>query len=157
MISHEEDTCPKLTDEQLEANRRHRGELTLGTNRVPPTYPPNAKRSHYEDKHEDRFFKESHGRSLVPSRERRNYSPPRSSHDHYQSWNNNSVAPRRDLRHDLKDKRETRGKEVWNRIEKTTDRRNSKAGARYHPYHRTHVATNMENDMRQNSHHVWRP
>ncbi|CAA7020954.1 unnamed protein product [Microthlaspi erraticum] len=59
----------------------------------------------------------------------------------------------RDLRQELREKRESRGHEVWNRLE----RKERSTNDRHHPYQRKTDSYRGSRDTRHDSEQVWRP
>ncbi|CAA7024088.1 unnamed protein product [Microthlaspi erraticum] len=157
LLSHEEGTCPNLSEEQRQRNKALRAEQNgipdrNGQNKGRESYKPRVEE--YTDSRSQRTNDDLSYRPRNVYQEAR--SGPPIPQDYYHRGERR-VIRNSDLRHELKEKRETRGKEVWNRIEKPVYNRDHTRGDRYHPYQRPRGGFERSNTQARDSHKVWRP
>lgn len=167
LLSHEEGTCPELTEEQREAKKKQRAEQVR--DEVLPAYPNNhnlnqnrlvVQAQQLEERHSTRNLYDDQSRTSVPRREyHKSDVQPRYTEAKNQNWNRNDG--KRDLRLELSEKQAARGREVWNRLERsTTDgnryTRDRQRIERFHPYQQTREGAKGSREIQRDSHLVWR-
>ncbi|CAA7036808.1 unnamed protein product [Microthlaspi erraticum] len=157
LLSHEEGTCPQLTEEQREEKKKLRieqinqglvqdnsnPEYRMGNREAPTEIPEThlTNRALYDDR----------TRTSVPRREyQQRDSLPRSSEGR-------NASRSRDLRQELRDRRDSRGHEVWNRLERNHVEKRRNDRDRYHPYQRSKDGQGGSRDTRYEAQRVWRP
>ncbi|CAA7059510.1 unnamed protein product [Microthlaspi erraticum] len=163
-ISHEERSCPELNEAQRELKRAQRAVPEL-------IAPQNQGRHNYAARKANEFPE----RSLSPPHYKRKYSPNgtrmetnenrtrnhSAGHITRENWrtaqNDKLTRNMRDLRKDLQDKREYRGREVWKRLDAAQDRTIPRPRERYHPYSRNQYETCLSNLKAPTTRQVWRP
>ncbi|KAL0752809.1 hypothetical protein Bca101_090477 [Brassica carinata] len=122
-ISHEEGTCPELTDGQKERKRVARIDQMEEEER--------ANREAFSTPQRIRL--ESQRRvSPETKRGRESYYKDDTSN---RAWRRTPSGEKRDLRNKLTEKRVTHSKNVWNRLDSVTPTQYPRANDRYHPYY----------------------
>ncbi|KAH0936303.1 hypothetical protein HID58_013420, partial [Brassica napus] len=125
-ISHEEGTCPELTENQREHNRIKRIE-----------------QKEMEERATKEAFSLPQRQNLIDSEEKR-YTPNDRERDHrkethfssssYRVWNNEKENSQ-DLRDELQERRDYHSKNVWKRLDKNSKPEYPRNRERFHPYH----------------------
>ncbi|KAG5380252.1 hypothetical protein IGI04_028094 [Brassica rapa subsp. trilocularis] len=124
-ISHEEGTCPELSETQKEKNRLARIEQKVKEEKAtrevfsfPSRYGHGSVRSP--------------DRNRLPVKQYGRYEP----RDHQGAYARRGERSPQDLRGRIIGRREAESKNVWNRLEKNSVSNDPRDRARYHPYHR---------------------
>ncbi|CAA7050321.1 unnamed protein product [Microthlaspi erraticum] len=159
LLSHEEGTCPALTDDQREKNRVQRLELNQEHTPYLRGYGGGLQQGRREEIQTGRLLgheREGRGASY---RDYRDFPPPTSSRheDRYMNARRSGIERERDLRLKLKQQRDSRGKDVWNRVKRLPTRHTPVSRERYHPYKGSYDRTRKRDTSRNNSHQMWRP
>ncbi|CAA7045930.1 unnamed protein product [Microthlaspi erraticum] len=141
LLSHEEASCPELTEEQREEKKRLRLEqlrqealfgygVNTTTNATRPKEASVSLRTEIRDDHlyDDRV------RTNVPKREYRQRSDHTSYSESRSQARDKSVSRHQDLRQELSKTRDSRGREVWNRLDRSHLDKRQSGKDRYHPY-----------------------
>ncbi|CAA7031860.1 unnamed protein product [Microthlaspi erraticum] len=153
LLSHEESTCPDLTEAQREEKKLQRAEQTrqealAGLLAIPsfPTNPTAVSVPRPREKHSVNPHADDRPRALLPRREYQERDKSPTIHH----------SPKRtgDLRHELRERRESRGRDVWRRLERDSSDRNYSAKTRYHPYHKSRDVPRYSRDLQRESQHV---
>ncbi|CAA7027575.1 unnamed protein product [Microthlaspi erraticum] len=159
LLSHEEGTCPQLTEKQKDLNRARRLEENLAATEPRSMRPPVMERILVPEKSENRYrmgeYKRPQGnRSDYHSRDSR----PRGTFERGISPNRNDFSYRdRDLRYHLKDSRDSRGKEVWKRLERPGRSGTATSKGRFLPYQRPRAEYRDHGRTRYEPRPEWRP
>ncbi|CAH2060333.1 unnamed protein product [Thlaspi arvense] len=145
MISHEEGTCPELTEDQRERNRKARIEQKereeLTAREMFPLKPG---------------FEASG--SFPRKITKTTLTNPRKEMENTPGENRTSYNGKRDLRDDLQERREDRSKEVWSRIDPHVNERIPRHQERFHPYSRGYHEQNFNQHNYSAKPRVeWRP
>lgn len=125
-ISHDESTCPELSEPDRDSKRRVRSDLAASRGMSPRLVSPSLVQQQFEERRSNRSDRDlSAKRHLEDS-----FSPKRAENR------------RGDLRDEIQSKRDSRNKEVWKRID-TKYRGNHRSSPyryreRFHPYDRNH-------------------
>ncbi|CAA7044717.1 unnamed protein product [Microthlaspi erraticum] len=164
-LSHEEGTCPCLSEEHKEINKALRLEQNLATQEFSPTYS----RSRYEAPPVQRYPSNKRGGKIVNYKGHRDQgSSSTLVHGNSYSWERKldqskekaakeSDTRQRDLRQKLSDQRHSRRKDIWNRMERNRSGRNYGPQDRYHPYRRARDEPIGNISTRHVIHKMWRP
>lgn len=123
-ISHEEGTCPELTDGQKERKRVARIEQMEAEER--------ANREAFSVPQRNRLESQRRVSPEIKRGRESYYKDDTSS----RAWRRTPSEERRDLRNKLTEKRVTHSKNVWNRLDSVTPTQYQRANDRYHPYHK---------------------
>lgn len=181
LLPHEETTCPHLTEDQKEYNKKQRFQQSLMHGNMEQGYSHSQvqRKPYRETDNRDTYLNKDRIKSSVTSKNQYTYDRPlNKTRDNYQRWEEDATG-KRDLRHELKDRRESRGKEVWKRIERPShnshhadrgrvDRdhvdhnrvhrtRVQYTRDRYQPYHQRDEKYGKSMHTRSDSHGLWRP
>ncbi|CAA7048397.1 unnamed protein product [Microthlaspi erraticum] len=152
LLSHEEGMCPQLTEKQKERNKELRAEQKDPKGPVASSYPNENRRTPLQGSQQ--YGKNDRGVKA----DTRDYVRSSYRDNRYGMLTNQArETVSRDLRYELKDKRESRGKDVWKRIERPVYSRDYNKSDRYHPYTRARDYKTSLVDRRYDSHDVWRP
>ncbi|KAJ4909983.1 Uncharacterized protein Rs2_04604 [Raphanus sativus] len=152
MISHEERTCPELSEEQKERNRLDRiaqrekeERATRETFSLTDRQAPGRERSPVS--------------KTVPARSFRREVP----YDTRRTDYSGSVSRRNDLREKITERRETQSKNVWNRLDRNNDVYYPRDRERFHPYQRERTQVYKEDNIThgrlqtKQQHLTWKP
>ncbi|CAA7023628.1 unnamed protein product [Microthlaspi erraticum] len=164
LLSHGEASCPELTEEQHEEKKRLRleelrQEALFGYGVNATTNSTRTKEAWVSQRTEirDDHLYDDCVRTNIPKREYRQRSDHTSYSESRSQARNKSVSRHQDLRQELSKRRDSRGREVWTRLDRSHLDKRQSGKDRYHPYEKPTNERRSSRDVRKDSQQVWHP
>ncbi|CAA7020262.1 unnamed protein product [Microthlaspi erraticum] len=105
----------------------------------------------------DDYLYDDRSRTNVPKREYRQRSNHTNLSESRSVSQDKSASRYHDLRQELRKRRDSRGREVWNRLDRSNLEKRHSGRDRYHPYEKSTSERRGSRDLRKDSQQVWRP